>query len=783
MRKKIFWSFFIFGIVSIVFLKDINTSLANETNQTENYTIVKDDETLMKYSLLKGDQWSPMSARKKISTIPVLTEPQVMYKGDGEKNSAKFLYDREKNTVAIEQSIDARVNMGVRQQIATVKGRSYQFSVKTKSAVIKTTGKTYKAVDGFDILDGGISEGDQTSLIPVEYTRVNNSFTESDAAKGKDRTDRVTFKAKSDKTTIELSALSNDQINANGAYWSDISFIDFENGIVESKKLVEDLFTDTTHNSIKLSTTQAIIDKAKARVEELFDEKTKTALLAEITKAQNLMDKIQLKLTVEELTDDRTTLSSQTIKGTTYPEAFLYFSGHEGITEGTLSSGVVDDKRKYLIRADSKGSFEFKLTKGNYFRGGQVITIISALNGKEETVSKTVTDKVAPFKPTLNPLKDTDTEISGSAETDATVKLYDASDDKEITSVKGKTGDQFTLTVPDGYKPYKRYYVTATDAGKNVSEKSDIQEVKDTLPPKATPVKQRIKLGDPLPEITELLTDIDDNAGVDQLTMTITKEADLSKVGATQVEITLTDKAKNKLVVTVPIFVYTEGIIENDQDIFFAEDFSVLAIDFPKDLEDQKKYILDKSKATVWDKEDWSVKETTFQIEVGSLKSEPGVYSVTISGNQLKKTIHVELLKGELTLEKIPTQVSFGEPIIKSNTQYVTSKLGIDLTMKDSRFQRSSWRLVTKLKRPFQNNKDESTTTGLVYKDEDQLLPITTKDTVVLYEEKKIDSNRDVKVTLNQQEGPQILLKVLPGSVRADTDYNSEIMWIIEDAP
>ncbi|MDQ0361134.1 toxin Cry1Ac domain D-VI-related protein [Breznakia pachnodae] len=76
--------------------------------------------------------------------------------------------------------------------------------------------------------------------------------------------------------------------------------------MLDAKAVVENLFTDSTHTDIKDTTDQAVIDNAKIVVNKLPDGKLKTELMAEIDKAQDMLN---AKNVVGNLLDDEGKLS------------------------------------------------------------------------------------------------------------------------------------------------------------------------------------------------------------------------------------------------------------------------------------------------------------------------------------------------------------------------------------------------------------------------------------------------------------------------------------------
>ncbi|WP_336577235.1 toxin Cry1Ac domain D-VI-related protein [Candidatus Enterococcus mansonii] len=555
---------------------------------------------------------------------------------------------------------------------------------------------------------------------------------------------------------------------------------------------VTDLFTDSTHTELKTSVTQAKIDEAKRMVESFTAGATSTALKAEVTKAQNLLNKIRMTLTVSDLVDNPLESNSHTITGKTYPKAFLRFSGTPSIENGQLTTGIDGDSIQYHLRADAAGNFSYSLPEGEFFKAGATINIYGMLNGKSISQNKIVKDTTPPEKPILNAIKDTSQSITGSAEAGTTIKMYDVETNNEfLTGTVGAQG-QFNISIPSTKQPlvpYKKYFVTTTDAAGNVSVSSDSQEVADTTPPKADPVQQIIDVGTKLPPMEQLIKNIYDNAGSgsDNLTIKLTKEPDTRQVGYKEAEVTLTDKAGNFTVVKVPIVVKNPETLIDDRYLLQASDLTALAIDLPDTKEKQREFMLERAPINAWDLRTGKLVNDDIIFDYGTFTKQPGSYEITVTIGNLSKKINLTLLEGSIFFQESPRDIYFGEQSIIAKNQEIEAKNAIRLVINDQRFQRERWRLLARTNQPFTTATGIESGMTLAYRTYDTNnhytdTSINELDTALIYESKN-NQDRLIQLDFTKERQQELILKVQPGSVRSNIEYSAKVLWTIENGP
>ncbi|MED1439882.1 Ig-like domain-containing protein [Aeribacillus composti] len=172
----------------------------------------------------------------------------------------------------------------------------------------------------------------------------------------------------------------------------------------------------------------------------------------------------KVSLSVDEVSDQDTV-----VKGTTVSGAKVYVKkDYNLIGQGTAGSG---------------GNFMVSIPKQ---KAGTVLTVYAedAAGNKSEEVKVTVVDKTPPAKPTVNPVADNATQVTGKTEVDATV--YVKADSKQIGTGKANSNGDFTVTIPK-QKAGTVLTVYAEDAAGNKSE-----EVKVTVADKTPPAKPMV---------------------------------------------------------------------------------------------------------------------------------------------------------------------------------------------------------------------------------------------------------------------------------------------------
>ncbi|MEI5993213.1 Ig-like domain-containing protein [Candidatus Enterococcus mansonii] len=570
---------------------------------------------------------------------------------------------------------------------------------------------------------------------------------------------------------------------------SDITYKDVTNEWLTLKDRINGLFINVEQKELKLSTTTQMVKELKKEVEDfdsILTPTDKMSLENVLTKAQTLLNKINVTITTGELVDNPEQQESYTLVGKTYPNAFLSFSGSASLPEGQLSSEVKGDTSNYQIRANNDGAFSYRLPRDSYFKAGEKVEVKSMLNGKFATVTKTVQDTTPPEAPKLDSVADISSSFSGDAEPNATINLYESG--TNVVFLTGKVDDKgrFDLRIPEERKPlipYKNYEVTATDGGGNTSVFSNTQQVKDTIPPSAEAILQYVSIGSEIPNVSTMIKNIYDNAGSEAVTKMLIKEPDLTKVGRATAIVELMDKAQNKTPIEVPFLVESPDVVKDGTYMLYGESFSALAVDYPDTEKEQIEFILANSKGNAWELSTAKERKGLISVDKTSVQKAAGTYELSLSIGAITKKITMTLLPGTLGIKKHSTDISFGEVTIKSKRQNIMQQKAVELTIEDTRIIKNQWRLTAQLTDLFQNAKGEKESgLGLYVKEiGHEIIPINSQVANEVFNSKESDK-REVGI-LFSESSRSLNLEVMPGKILKEIAYTTKINWTIENGP
>ncbi|MCU5461493.1 Ig-like domain-containing protein [Bacillus cereus] len=490
---------------------------------------------------------------------------------------------------------------------------------------------------------------------------------------------------------------------------------------------------------------------------------------------------------IDKLTDNQNEDNSHIITGVTNPGALVRLSGDDAIQGPTIDSSDVNISEKYHVVADSEGKYSFTLPKGKYLTAGNTVRAFSYLNGKFAESTTIVKDETAPEKPILEePIKDISEKFQGKAEPNSIVHIY--SEDVLIGSVKADANGVYTLVIPEEKRPLipgTKYYVTATDAAGNVSEKSDLVSVKDTMPPTASPVTQVIKIGDDLSDnAKDYVTNVNDNAGTSDsnLSYKITKKPDVSKVGYVEAEVTITDAAGNVTKVIVPVFVKSDWVTIGNEAALQARDFASVVDDVPVDVELLNQFILKEAEVKAWEFPGGADVTNEVQIvDMGGLTNQIGDYTIILKVKDVERKIKVSVIGGNLELIDVPQSISFGNVKVQSREK-IFNRNGMKgkLIVSDKRKDKTEWQIYVKQTSPLMNTDNDILPDSIVYS--------TNGIDTVLNEQSYLvtthtsTNNEDVSFDWKDDEG--IRLRVTSGpNIKINKSYKSELEWTLTNAP
>ncbi|WP_019520168.1 Ig-like domain-containing protein, partial [Faucicola boevrei] len=157
------------------------------------------------------------------------------------------------------------------------------------------------------------------------------------------------------------------------------------------------------------------------------------------------------------------------ITGTAQPNTTITIKDKDGNTIGTATT---DDKGNWSVPAHP-----------NVKTGDEVTATATDQAGNTSSPTKEVViDDKAPSEPSINPIKDGDTTITGTAEPNSTVSIDTNGDGTPDKTVKADDKGNFTATVDTPLKAGDKVTATATDKAGNTSKPANEPVVDTTAP-------------------------------------------------------------------------------------------------------------------------------------------------------------------------------------------------------------------------------------------------------------------------------------------------------------
>ncbi|HHP1117574.1 pectate lyase-like adhesive domain-containing protein [Bacillus cereus group sp. MYBK163-2] len=494
-------------------------------------------------------------------------------------------------------------------------------------------------------------------------------------------------------------------------------------------------------------------------------------------------------ITIDKLTDNQNEDNSHIITGVTNPGALVRLSGDDAIPSPTIDSSDVNLSEKYHVVADSEGKYSFTLPKGQYLTSGNTVRAFSYLNGKFAESTTIVKDETAPEKPILEEsIKDISENFQGEAEPNSIVRIYSENGHVLIGTVTADANGVYTFVIPEENRPLipgTKYYATATDAAGNVSEKSNLVSVKDTMPPTASPVTQVIKIGDDLSDnAKDYITNVNDNGGTSDsnLSYKITKKPDVSKIGYVQAEVTITDAAGNATKVNVPVFVKDDQVTIGNEAALQARDFASVVDDVPADVERLKQFILKEAEVKAWEFPGGAEVTNEVQIvDIGGLTNQIGDYTVILKVKDVERKIKVSVIGGNLELVDVPQSISFGNVKVQSREKiFNRNSMKGKLIVSDKRKDKTEWQVYVKQTRPLMNTDNDILPDSIVYSTNG--IDTALNEQSYLVTTHTSTNNEDVSFDWKDDEG--IRLRVTSGpNIKVNKSYKGELEWTLTNAP
>ncbi|PTI42732.1 YSIRK signal domain/LPXTG anchor domain surface protein [Staphylococcus succinus] len=189
----------------------------------------------------------------------------------------------------------------------------------------------------------------------------------------------------------------------------------------------------------------------------------------------------------EVVIEDKTPPTAPTVNQVTSESPQVSGTAEPGATvKVTLPSG-----EELTTEADAQGNYIIDLPENEKYEGGEVVqvTATDASGNESEVKGVVIEDKTPPRAPTVNQVTSEDTQIHGTAEAGATVKVILPSG-QELTTEADNQGN-YIVDLPENekYEGGEVVQVTATDGSGNESESSEVV-IEDKTPPRAPTVNQ-----------------------------------------------------------------------------------------------------------------------------------------------------------------------------------------------------------------------------------------------------------------------------------------------------
>ncbi|PLS35220.1 hypothetical protein CYV26_07505 [Carnobacterium maltaromaticum] len=350
---------------------------------------VTDTTTLTKYNLLQGKQTqsytSPISWSGPISwSLTTLNQYGDILYNNNRIGTSRF------SDMSFYQSLNGSTrNLLTQRAFDVVKGHQYQVSYQLKNSSYGTMVPQFK----MSIRQGSEFDGEiikQLSL-PFDSMTYQNFQTV-------DFSGEVSFQTQlySEQVFVVMSG-------------SNLSIIDLDQNIIEARRDVEQLFTDTIYTKLNEFVTQKELYNVKNTVDLVVNSAERTFLLQYTNLAQEFLDAIQMSLTTTELGDNRENLNSRIIKGTTYPHAYVRITGNSNLPAASLISPFKDEPENFTVQADENGNYTVNLENTGHFIAGEKVVVVANRHGKRLSETVTVKDQTIPTgnsKTAHNILKD-----------------------------------------------------------------------------------------------------------------------------------------------------------------------------------------------------------------------------------------------------------------------------------------------------------------------------------------------------------------------------------------
>lgn len=386
---------------------------------------------------------------------------------------------------------------------------------------------------------------------------------------------------------------------------------------------------------------------------------------------------------------------------------------------------------------------------------------------------------------TINPVTDADNEIVGTATPNAFISIsYTENGENKVLEGQSNDAGTYRIAIPNGFiKPYIKLTTTIKQDQKRIT--LDDVTVEDVTPPSGDAVTQIIQLGDPFPDVAELVTNIydhSDNTSGAGVTTTLQSAPDTNVFGPAEAIVRLEDKAHNHVDIRVPVFIKDDATEIQDGKALRAADFSVNVKDI-NELNDAEleQFILTKSGAKAFQIETGEDLTTDVKVASTNLKKETGTYTATIQIGGLTKEIAIQVT-GELKFNHVPETISFETMGLNQQKNIAKRNADFDLSVLDSRGAGDNFSVTAAIKAPLTSTANSAHTlpNGLIFIDNAGEKKILSDEPITIFQSQ---SASDMIVPIEWAEDRGILVEVDAAEAYVDESYETTIEWTLTDAP
>lgn len=386
---------------------------------------------------------------------------------------------------------------------------------------------------------------------------------------------------------------------------------------------------------------------------------------------------------------------------------------------------------------------------------------------------------------TINSVNDSDANISGTATLDAyiTVSYTENGVDKQLKGQADKTGN-YQIMIPDGFiRPYTDLTTTISQDQRTITlEKTTVADV---TPPSGKPVPQVLTIGDPFPDVADLVTDVydhSDNTSGAGIIKTLQTTPDTNVFGPQQAIVRLEDKANNYVDIIVPVFIKDDKTNIQDNKALRATDFSIHLSEISSLNEAElSELIIKESSAKAFNVTTGVDLSDEVIVANTDIEKTSGMFKATLQIGELTKEITIQVT-GELKFNQVPETISFETTELVTQQNIAKRNADFDMSVLDSRGADKSFRVTARIPSPLTStiNSAHTLPEGLIFIDRSGEKKILSEEPTTVFEAQATD---EIIVPIKWEENQGVLVEANTAETYADENYETTIEWTLTDAP